>query len=286
VGWAVPWSRGSPGTTEDVGLGLRLVVERQRRLDLHVPAGAECLAEGPGGELDGGDVGAVLRLLDDQLARKQLDAIIRTEDLAVDEPLVLVPRPSSGPHSALGHDAVPSHREHRRSASCGRGYRGDRSRSMRRFGYTGHRERAAPAADGPVARRHVNPSRHYLVRLAPAGGLHPAAWEARGHRFAGVPLGRPEVPLRWPTVRERHREQPAVRAAAEVRTEAFRAPGSQVCHAAQSRGSVKALLTGPTLEELNSATHTTLGAVSGEVAQPARARTPIDRNAWIRREST
>src|SRR5437867_3550521 len=91
----------------DVGLGLRGVVERDRRLRAHVPALAERAREHALDEPDRGVVGRALRLRHQQEAVDQLDTITGLEHALVDEALVLHALPPLHLECLSGHETSP-----------------------------------------------------------------------------------------------------------------------------------------------------------------------------------
>jgi enoyl-CoA hydratase/carnithine racemase len=92
----------------DVRLGPGLIVEVDGQLAADSPAGAEGFSKRGVDQLDAERVGFSLRLGDDQLAADQLEALLRSENALLDEPLVLAPAPTSrsvhsGCHARAGH---------------------------------------------------------------------------------------------------------------------------------------------------------------------------------------
>src|SRR5207249_12066278 len=77
-----------------VGLGLRRLVERDRRLRANLPARAERAREHTLDEPDRRVVGRALRLGHHEQPVDQLDAVARREDAGLDESLVLDALPS------------------------------------------------------------------------------------------------------------------------------------------------------------------------------------------------
>jgi len=78
-----------------IGLGLGLVIKRHGKLRLYRPARAEGALEGSDHQQDRRGVRPVLRLLHQQLAAEQLDAVFRAQDLGPDEPVVALRRVST-----------------------------------------------------------------------------------------------------------------------------------------------------------------------------------------------
>jgi hypothetical protein len=85
---------GTPGHDDHVGLGFRVVVERDRQLDPHDPSGRQGRPQGVVDPGDPGGVGGILRLGDDQLAVDELERLA-VEHAQRHEPLVLEPRPAA-----------------------------------------------------------------------------------------------------------------------------------------------------------------------------------------------
>jgi len=73
---------------DDVGLGLRLLVERDRLLLPHVVGAAERFLEHGAHERDDRGVARALRLSGDEEAVEQLDPIFRAEDARLDEAVI------------------------------------------------------------------------------------------------------------------------------------------------------------------------------------------------------
>src|SRR5262249_34829141 len=90
-----------------IGLGLRLLVQRDRRLESHDPSWGK---NGPQRVVDGADCGRVigaLQLRNDQLAADQLDRRT-TEHAEVDEPVVLATLPTPHRERRLRHGITVS----------------------------------------------------------------------------------------------------------------------------------------------------------------------------------
>ena len=107
---------GGAADDRDVGLGLRGVVERDRRLRADVPALAERAREHTLDQPDRGVVGRALRLRHQQEPVDQLETIAGLEHAPVDEALVLHTLPPlhleclSGHQRPLGESSDPRRR--------------------------------------------------------------------------------------------------------------------------------------------------------------------------------
>ena len=95
------WFSGNDG---DVRLRLRRIVERQRCVLPHVPAGAERSLQHPGDLRDRGSVQAALRLADDEETVEELETLAG-EHSELHEPLVFDAAPAPGLELRLDHRA-------------------------------------------------------------------------------------------------------------------------------------------------------------------------------------
>ena len=86
-----------------VRLGLRLVVERDRGLAAHFPAGREDPARQLLGHADGGHVRGALRLAHHHIAAQQLNVLPGTERAEIHEALVLDASPALRAQIRSGH---------------------------------------------------------------------------------------------------------------------------------------------------------------------------------------
>ena len=111
---SVPVVARRPGHHRHIGLGRRLLVERDGPLGAHLPAGPEGRAQRVLGQLDRREVRAALRLGDDELSTEELDRITGPKDAGLDEPVVLDTGPAPRPDITCRHDAQVS--RHRRSS--------------------------------------------------------------------------------------------------------------------------------------------------------------------------
>ncbi len=85
----------------DVGFGLGLVVQRDRKLNPHRPAGSEGGPQHVGGQLRGYSVRRTLRLSYDQATGVKLDGRVLVEHAELDQKVVLVTRPSARANDRL-----------------------------------------------------------------------------------------------------------------------------------------------------------------------------------------
>src|SRR5262245_43811722 len=106
-----------PGNHDDIGLGLRFVVEGDGILQPDQPAVPEGHPEGPRREGDGRRVRRALRLGDDELAAEQLDGLVLLKEADLDQLIVFPPGPVSVANWRGRHRLDASHRITRPSMS-------------------------------------------------------------------------------------------------------------------------------------------------------------------------
>src|SRR5215470_8498188 len=87
----------------DVGLRLRVVIERDRQLRIDLPGGAQHVAKHGCQATNGGGVPAALRLPHDEEPVEKLEAFLRREHTERYQAIVLDARPASGLGKLLSH---------------------------------------------------------------------------------------------------------------------------------------------------------------------------------------
>ena len=85
----------------DVGLRLRVVVERDRQLRIDLPRVTERAAQGVDDTPDPRGVPTALRLADREETVEQLEALAGWNTPELDEPVVLHPRPAPCPWASI-----------------------------------------------------------------------------------------------------------------------------------------------------------------------------------------
>lgn len=93
---------GPAGDDGHVWLGLRVVVEGQRRVQARMPSNPECRGEHLTDMGNNRGVGTALRFSDDKQPAEELEALAY-EHAEIDEPLVFHPAPATSLPVQLGH---------------------------------------------------------------------------------------------------------------------------------------------------------------------------------------